>query len=353
MVTMLASITHILPLTNICRTRILQINGRILARIGQRVKGMDIVAEAVLQPKHIQLNLQTVLGNITPGKARQMIERHLGETVAAGDIIATSGGFLRRVLRAPQAGIIDSISADQVMIRVQSQPYRLFAGIPGEIIEIIPDRGVVIETNGSLVQGAWGNDQINTGSINMATVRPGEEISREYLDSVTEGAVLVAGCCSQIDILRIINELPVKGLILGSMSAELIPIANSMKMPVIVLDGFGKTPMNGDAFWLLKSNERRDASIMALSWDSYTNERPEIIIELPAKGENQPDADIFDLGQKVRVLTYPNMGQIGTLEQIHDGLLIMPDGVRATAGEIYLENGEQLIVPLANLDIIE
>ena len=350
---MLAPVTHIVPLTSMRRARLLPTPGHVLANVGQRVNTMDVVAETTLESRHILLDVRSSLGITDPRQARRLIERKVGEEVQEGDIIASTGSIIQRVLRAPVNGQIVSIIGGQVLLEVPGSPILLRAGMPGEVIEIIKDRGVLLQTSGVLVQGVWGNRRISRGKLKVLARNSGEELIPNHLDLDKRGLVLVGGFCTHPDVLKGAAELPVNGLILGGMSSSLIPLANRVKFPIILTEGFGKHPINTPAFKLLKTNEDRDISLNAALWDSSTGERPEMIIELPAYGESVPETDFFKPDQVVRVHAAPHIGKTGTLLRVVPGLSRLSTGVLAPAAEIQLENKETVLVPLANLDVIE
>ena len=239
------------------------------------------------------------------------------------------------------------------MIEVPDAPYTLQAGITGEVSEIIPERGVIIEAHGALVQGIWGNDLIDLGMMLSLIRSPEDGITRDRLDVSMRGAVVLAGYCENADVFEHAAQLPLRGLILSSMTGDMIPAANKAPFPVVVLEGIGNIPMNSAAFKLLSTSEKRDVSINAAAWDPYTGQRPEILVTLPATGKLAPEVETFQAGQTVKIQTTPYTGQIGTLTKLLPGLTRLPNGLRVQAGEIKLENNVQVTLPLMNLDVLE
>ena len=349
---MLSPVTHILPLTSIRRVRMLPVEGRVLVRSGQTVTANDIIAEAYIQPDHILLDIQSVLGTRHKKGAGQ-IERKSGERVEEGDIIAASRGLFRKEIRAPAKGAIAAMSSGQVWLKVHDTPHQLKAGYAGKVAEVIPDRGVILEVSGVLVQGVWGNTKINIGPLAVAASSPDDKFSPDRLSGSMRHSIVLAGFCNNAKVLKAAQELSIRGLILGSMASDLIPVANHLEIPIILLEGFGRTPINNFAYKLLTTNEKRLASINAAPWNPATGDRPEIVIPLPASGEVAAETDIFKTGQSVRINTPPYNGQVGKLEALLPGMTQLPNGIRTRSATILLENSAQITIPLANMDVIE
>lgn len=350
---MLAPVTHILPLTTICRPRILPAPGRIVVRKGQKVSPNDTIAEASLHPEHILLDVARGLGLLADQADRHM-QRSAGEEVDGGDVLAGPVGLARRVVRAPKAGRVVLAGGGQVLLEVASDPFLLKAGIQGVITQLISDRGAEIEITGALIQGSWGNGLIESGLILVVTKSPEDQLTREQLNVSQRGSILLGGYCSEAAVLEAAAELPLRGLILSSMDSSLVLLAQKMAFPILVLEGFGRLPMNHLAHRLLSSSERREATLFAQTWDRLAGSRPEIIIPLPATGQPPVpnEAVSFTPGQQVRVLRAPRHGATGKLVKLHQGLVTLPNGVKTLAADVRLEGGEVLVMPLANLEVI-
>jgi hypothetical protein len=122
-----------------------------------------------------------------------------------------------------------------------------------------------------------------------------------------------------------------------------------------VIEGFGQQKMNPTAYNLLTTNERREVALNAQTWDPYRGTRPEVIIPLPANVDpSMPqETATFASGQQVRILRAPYIGSTASILELRPGMSAMPSGVMAASAEVQLENGEKVILPLVNFEVIE
>ena len=349
---MQSAVTHILPLTKIRRARLLPVDGKVLVRPGQKVAATDPMAEANTGGEHVLVDIRRGLQLSASQKLDGLIEYRVGDRVQAGDVLAQKGGLFKRVVRAPVAGQIVAILGGQVMIEKAALPKTVHAGFAGMVAETITDRGAILETDGALVQGVWGNEKADQGLLLCLVNSPDDELTRDRLDVSMRGAVVLGGHCESADVLQAAGELPLRGLVLGSMSSALIAQAEKQPYPIILLEGFGRIPINAEAYRVLTTNDKRETCVNAARLDWFTGERPEVVIPLPAVGDFAPSAGELAGGSKVRVLGGEHAGKIGKVAQLQPGLTYLPSGLRTTAALVRFETGEAL-VPLANLDMLE
>lgn len=345
--------THILPEITIRRERLLPVPGRVVARRGQRVSPTDVVAEAITEPEHILLDIRRGLG-LSAEEADKYLTVQGGDQVSEGDVLAGPVGVTRRVVRSPHDGVVVVAGEGQILLQRDTPPYELKAAYQGVITELIDDRGVTIEASGTLIQGVWGNGHSSYGLLNVLAQAPDETLMAAQLDVSRRGSVILGGHCEDEAVLQAGTDLPLRGLIFASMKARLIPIALQVEYPVIVIEGFGKIPMNSAAFKLLASSDRRDLTINADRWDRYTGTRPEVILAIQEniRTELPLESDIIAPGKRVRVVSPPYQGKLATVASIPSSLSILPSGVSAAAANVRFEDGETALVPLANLDLM-
>jgi hypothetical protein len=350
---MFAPVHHIIGLTSIVRERLLPVAGTVTARMGQKVSPLDVIAETSWSREHVLLDVARKL-RVHPTTADQLIKCKVGDQLAANAEIAVSKGFISRSVRSPREGRVVAVGGGQVLMEVGLSKVELRAGIPGTIIEIIPNRGAVIQTAGALIQGVWGNGKIDTGLLVNITESPDGVLSTARLDASLRGSILLAGMVKDAETLQAAGEMPVRGLILSGLYPSLIPVAREMRYPIMVTDGFGPLPMNSAAYKLLSTNAKREITVNAETYNRYSGARPEVIIPLPVSTDPPAarEAEIFAPGLQVRMRRPPAIGKIGIIAALKPGLTTLPSGLRAPAADIKLENGEMVVAPLVNLEVV-
>ena len=350
---MLAPMLHVLPLTTIVRERLLPVAGKVNARMNQRVNPTDVIAEANFAREHVLLDVARTFG-VSAIAADKMIKVNEGDRLTEGALVAEKSGFFARTIRAPRAGRVMVAGGGQVLMEVGDTRVELRAGLPGVVTQIIPERGVVIRTAGALVQGVWGNGRIDNGLMVSLIEKPDDVLRADQLDVSLRGSVILGGHVQDADTLRAAAELPVRGLIISSLLSSLLIPAYQMRYPILVLDGFGAMPMNSAAFKLLTTNNKREVTVNAEHLDRYSGNRPEAIIPLPISTEpEEPNSyETFAVGQTIRMRRPPNAGMIGSISQLRPGLSTLPSGLRSRAADVRLENGETVLVPLVNLEVV-
>jgi hypothetical protein len=345
---MLASIHHILPLTTITRERILPTAGTVLVRLSQKVSSSDIIAETTWAREHVLLDIASML-NLSIKEADKLLKCKVGDLIASGQEVAIGSGLFPRTVRAPREGRVVAAGGGKVLLEVGESKVELRAGIPGMVVQLIPERGAVIQTAGALIQGVWGNGRIDSGLLINLAEKPDSILTSARLDVSLRGSIIMGGICKDAETLQVAAELPARGLILSSLFPSLLPLAREMRYPI-----FGTLPMNSAAHRLLSSSAKRDATLNAEVYDRYSGARPEVIIPLPISQSPAPPVDLlmFEAGQQVRLLRPPATGVIGTLVSIRPGMTVLPSGLRASSADVKLESGETIIVPLVNIEVV-
>lgn len=344
---------HLLPLTAVRRVRSLPVPGTITVRVNEAVQAQDVVAEAEVQTRHRSLDLARGLG-VPPERVVQHLRREPGDRVESGDILAGPVGITRRTVRAPAEGQIVTLRDGTLLFQQRGRMIEVRAGFPGTVVATDGIQNVTIETTGALIQGVWGNGRQDYGILRIVGTGPASRLQTRELDIQLRGAVLVAGHCDNPAPFNQATELSVRGIILGSMSANLIPIAQRLPYPVVVLECFGTKPIGGAMYDLLTGNAGREASVEGRPPEPYEADRPEVIIPLPANREVDLPSQVLALGAgvRVRVTREPFLGQLGVVREIMDRAVEYDSGILATSAVVDMEAGGPKTIPLANLEIV-
>jgi len=350
---MQAPVNHIVGLTSIVRERLLPVSGTVLVHLNQKVNPNDVIAETNWAREHVILDIARIL-RMPPNVADRIIKCKVDDRIAANAEIAVGRGLFPRTIRAPRAGRVVVVGGGQVLMEVGETKVELRAGIPGTIVETIANRGAVIQTAGGLVQGVWGNGRIDSGLLVNIAEKPDGVLTSGRLDVSLRGSILLACMVKDGETLEAAGDLPVRGLILSGLYPSLIPIAREMRYPIMVTDGFGPLPMNSAAYKLLSTNIKREVTINAEVYDRYSGARPEAIIPLPISTDPPAPREVetFSPGLQVRMRCSPSLGMIGVIATVKPGLTVLASGLRAPSAEVRLENGETVVAPLVNLEVV-
>jgi hypothetical protein len=350
---MQAPVNHIVGLTSIVRERLLPVSGNVLVRPGQKVTPMDVIAETRWAREHVLLDVARLL-RVSPSAAERLIKCKVDDRLAASVEIAIGRGLFPRTVRTPREGRVVAVGGGQVLMEVGESKMELRAGIPGTVIEVIANRGAVIQTAGALIQGVWGNGRIDSGLLVNIADGPDSVLSAGKLDISLRGSVILSGMVKDAETLVAAAELPVRGLILSSIFPSLLQKAREMRYPIMVTEGFGSMPMNSAAYKLLSTNAKREVTVNAEIFDRYSGAKPEVIIPLPISADppTPREVETFASGLQVRMRRPPFMGMVGSIVSIKPGLSLLPSGLRALAAEVKLENNETVIAPLVNLEVV-
>ena len=360
---MLLPVTHVLPLTTIERRRMLPVAGTVLVRSGQEVGASDVIATADVFAEHISLDLARGLG-VPKAQVAELMQRKIGDKVAKGAVIASRPGVVSRVVRSPKAGKLVAVGGGQALLQVSRKPFELRAGIPGRIFKVEPDYGAIIRMTGSWIEGVWGNGRLGVGGLYVAASTPDHVLSARDLDPSRRGQIVLAGHCAEADVLETVLQLKMRGLVLGSLTTRLRPMAAQMPYPIMVLEGFGNIPINSIAYRLLSTSAEREITLNAAQFNRSTGDRPEIVI--PASSDIDAPMPMqmvnLDIGNQVRILRDPYMGMVGSVTGLL-GVRRLENGLHAETAEVTLDTEantnddepvleEKVVVPLANLEII-
>ncbi|WP_437186677.1 hypothetical protein SH668x_000024 [Planctomicrobium sp. SH668] len=360
--------------TRIRFSRLLPIPGEVLVKLGDRVAAEQVVAQTHQPGDLIPLNVANLL-SVTPGDLVRVMKFKVGDEIKKGEILAESKGILgyfKNHFDSPADGTLESISSvtGQVILRGPPSPVQVNAFVSGEIVEVIPESGVVIETNTAFLQGIFGVGGEQIGTLKVVTARPDEDLTPEILTGDLGGKILVAGGRIQGAAVERAKSLGVKALIAGGIDDQdlkeilgydlgvAITGSENIGLTIIITEGFGNIAMARRTFELLKSHEGNVASVNGATQIRAGVLRPEIIIPLnrdigSAGTSERVGGGVLEVGAHVRLIRDPYFGELGKVAALPIEPVVLDSGSKARVLEVQCISGQRVIVPRANVEIVE
>ncbi len=351
---MIVDVIHRLKFTKIQRTRELPFPGQVLIGEGKDVQPDDIIAEASTPSGLQTVDVARGLG-VPVSEARQYLTRQPGESLDDGDIIAQHEGRISRLVRAPEKGkFLDFINGKAVIATGRSIVH-LKAAMRGVVETVIPERGVTISVEGSLLQGVWGNGKSGEGKIKILDSRPEDPLFAQLAEEVEPDQVLAAGVCSEETTLMNLANSGASGLILSAMAPRLIPLAEGLPIPVILLQGFGDLQPDPETLSIFKSREGENTIVIAVHPDEIPGQKPEVIIPGGSGeiGEEMESREELSAGSRVLVFSGKNRGKTGEVSDVSEKQMTFESGITGFVADIRTDEYQMIQVPCQNLVIIK
>jgi hypothetical protein len=349
--------SRITALTTIRRERLLPAPGQVLVNPGEMVGPTDAVARCQLPGEVRVLDVSRALG-VERKRVAKYMRKAVGDTVQAGDVLATPGGpfgRLKKSCRSPLDGQVVEIRSGLVLLESPATNYELRAHIKGQVTNVMPNRGVVISASGTLIQGVWGNGGEAEGVLKVVVDSPVKPLRSRSIDVGCHGTVVVGGRILDEQVLEQAVEARVRGIITGSVSAGLCPLLQSLPFPVLITEGFGSLTMSQQVFDLLQSNAGRQAMLSADTQTRRGAKRPEVLIPLRADEEvphEEASTNPLKIGDQVRALRAPHLGEMGIVAELPAMSETVESGAQLPVAVVVLEDETQVPIPLANLELI-
>lgn len=339
--------------TKIRRARVLPKGGEIVVRVGQEVSPIQVVARTTMASDFAIMSAVEKLG-IAPEELGEYLRVEKGAAVEAGAVLASRKRLLgERQVISPVDGVFFDVINGRIAIQPTSDYLELRALVAGRIVSYVSNRGVMIETSGSLIQAAWGSGQEGAGRLKIVANSANAVLSPEHLSGDVTGQVLAIGCLNNLELFHRAEDLGVRGLIAGSVTAELCQASQASPLPLIVTDGIGSGGMASPIFQLLQQADGRSVSLFGV-YNAEAGQRPEII--LPQAAALGLDAvtlkKTLEPGQPVRILGMAQAGQVGIVKHIYNRLQSTAIGIKTPGVDVTLPDGQTVFVPAANLDVI-
>jgi hypothetical protein len=353
--------------------RILPVHGDVIVAVGDRVDAQQVVAQTFLPGDITPLNMAKLLA-VPPADVPECMIRKAGDAIAAGELLArTKGifGWFRTEFKSPVTGTIESISAvtGQVIVRGAPLPIQVKAFLAGEITEVLPNEGCTVEAEVTLVQGIFGIGGEVFGPIRVACARADQNLTGDRITPAMSGAVIVGGARVTADAIDRARAIGAAAIVSGGIDDEdlrtllghdlgvAITGSEQVGITVIVTEGFGEIAMADRTFGLFTSREGDPAAANGATQIRAGVMRPEIVVPISgapvSTADGRPTPATLDIGATVRIIRDPYFGRIGTVSALPLEPQVLESGSRARVLEVTFGPGDGVIIPRANVELIE
>lgn len=355
--------------------RILPLKGEVMVEVGQEVRPDDIVARTTLPGEANLVNVAGLL-SLEPEEVPGAMLKKVGDAVAKDEPIASAKSFFglfKSVAKAPMDGVVEDVNkiTGQVLLRGEPIPVQVRAYLRGEVKEILPEEGCVVETYGTLVQGIFGVGGETHGRLVMACRSADQRLDEELIKPEHKGCIIVGGNLVTAGALKKAVSLGVRGVVVGGFHDQdlkdflgydlgvAITGHEKLGITLVVTEGFGEVDMAGKTFQVLGDHEGEDASMNGATQIRAGVIRPEVVIPMPKTGNAATQSDSaashgLEIGTTIRVIRVPYFGRIGKVTDLPSEPASLESESKARVLRVLLDgDAEAVIVPRANVELIE
>ncbi len=309
---------------------------------------------------------------VRPRELPKMMMVRVGQEVKRGAIVAKKGetaAFFTKTARSPISGVIAAIN-DQTGYVTVARPFKevvVRGYLAGTVTEVLPERGCVVEAAAVRLTGAFGLGRETFGPLRVLALSPSDVLSEDMIDDSCAGQIVVGGAQATNEAMAKALAVGVAGVITGtahylnlikSLNVRLgvgITGQEDINMTVILMEGFGMLAMREQAFAALQKLDGREVSINGATQIRAGAIRPEIIAPIPEVDvvgqQPQIDEDLA-IGQRVRVINDPYFGSLGEVVGLPRESTAIPTGAVVPVAEVALADGERVLIPRKNVEIL-
>ena len=359
--------------TKVRKDRILPLKGDVVVEVKASVTPDDIVARTHLPGNVQMMNVGNIL-NIDPTDVEALMLKPVGSEFAKGEMIAeTNGlfGFFKSNVKAPINCTLESISSitGQVVLRDAPIPVEVDAYIRGVVAEVVPEEGVIIETEAVFIQGIFGIGGESRGELVVVTDSREDELTADMIKPEHAGKVLVGGSFISLAAYKKALSMKVAGVVVGGFNyfdleeilgytlGVAITGSEDLVTSLVLTEGYGEIRMGSRTFDLLKQHHGKFTSINGATQIRAGVIRPEIVIPLNPE-DIKGDVHAIQInegiqpGSLVRVIRAPHFGRIGTVVSLPPELQKMESETMVRVAEIMIDD-QVMVIPRANLEMVE
>lgn len=354
--------------TKLKRLRKIPVGGNVNVAKGDRVGAQDVVARADLPGLVHTIGASASLG-IARSRLVQSMKVEIGDTVRVGQVLASTEslfGMLKTTVSSPIDGIVESVSgiSGHILLRAQSVSREILAYMGGRVVSVDAHKGVLIESQSSIVQGVFGIGPEIFGTLSRLEDFPAIKSNWEKLDSRYVDQIVYSPGRLTLDGLAAFRKVGVAGVIAPSIEgADInrfvgreINFASTgdedIGFTLMITEGFGALEMSPRVTRVLDALCGREISMSGTTQVRAGVIRPEIVgpmIESMAQEDSL--SSTIERGTQLRIVRGALFGKQGRVLEIPERPMQLATGATALVYRIELEDGTVVQVPRPNVEM--
>lgn len=355
------------------KNRILPLQGDVIVEVGQEVLPDTVVARTELPGNVKPVNAANFLG-VTPDDIESTLLKKIGEPIKKDEPYAmhrTFFGLFKTVLRAEEPCSIENVSkiTGHILLRGLPIPVEVKAYIRSKVVEVFPREGVAVQAACTYIQGIFGIGGETYGPIKIVSENNTQILDEKHIKPEHKGAILVGGNLVTAAALRKAIAVGAKGIIAGGFNDRdlrdflgydigvAITGTERIGITLLITEGFGQINMAERTFELLKKYENADASLNGATQIRAGVIRPEVVITHRLIDDKEDvkakEVGSMVIGSLIRVIRQPYFGRIGHVSHLIPELQKLESESLARVLEVEFNDGTRVIVPRANVEMIE
>ncbi len=358
--------------TTIVKERRLPLKGEVVVKTGDSVEAKQIVAKTDLPGNAHPVNCAGQLG-VVPADIEEHLTVKVGDKIKKNETVAMSKSFFglfKSRVNSPISGVLESASpiTGQLILREPPIPVEISAYIDGVVKNIFPQEGVSVETIGTLIQGIFGIGGERYGKIKIAVNSADDILKADMISADHKDCIIVGGGRVELEAYHKATEVGAVAIVVGGMynlnlkkflgyeQGVAITGHEDLAVTLVLTEGFGNISMAHRTFDLLTEHDGRNASVSGATQIRAGVIRPEVIIPLEQSetGKREiKETGGLEIGHTLRVIRQPYFGKLGKVTALPTELRELETGAKVRVLELELAEGDKIVLPRANVEIIE
>jgi hypothetical protein len=354
------------------KTRRLPMPGEVFVKVGDEVGFDTPIAEMMAPGDPYVINAAQKLG-VPKEDLEVYMKKKVGDQLKKDEPIAGYNAFfglMKNWVLSPIDGFVETVSniSGQIIIRENPVSVMVDSYIKGKVVEVMPTEGAVIETHAAFIQGIFGVGGETQGTIHVVVDSPSQRLTPDLIILDQKGKIIVGGSQATKEALIKAKDVGVSGIVVGGVKdTDLIEMLGfeigvaitgqeDIGMTLIITEGFGEMDMSPRTFELLKEFEGHTAAINGATQIRAGVMRPEVIIPHDMRAPEDERGALsggMRPGTPIRIIRQPYFGMLGKVHNLIVELQVVETGSDVRVVEVELEDGEIVVVPRANVEILE